>query len=111
LFVWGPTFDLFNEDKEFFFIFYTILKWTFIVSWLFTVLGYSKFMLNNPGKILTYANESVYPIYILHQTIMIIFGYYIIQYDLNVYFKFILITLIITTIAFIKNDSSIIDGC
>jgi len=94
LFVWGPTFDLFNEDKEFFFIFYTILKWTFIVSWLFTVLGYSKFMLNNPGKILTYANESVYPIYILHQTIMIIFGYYIIQYDLNVYFKFILITLI-----------------
>ena len=94
LFVWGPTFYVVREDTEIFFIIYGILKWTFIVSWLFTILGYSKFLLNKPGKILSYANESVYPLYILHQTIMIIFGYYIIQYDLNVYLKFLIVTII-----------------
>ena len=94
LFVWGPTFYLFPEDNEIFFIIYSILKWTFIVSWLFTILGYGKYLLNKPSKVLSYANESVYPLYILHQTIMIIFGYYIIQYDWNVYLKFIIITMI-----------------
>lgn len=94
LFVWGPTFYIVNEDTEIFFIIYSLLKWIFIVSWLFTILGYSKFLLNMPSKILTYANESVYPLYILHQSIMIIFGYYIIQFDWNIYMKFIIITVI-----------------
>ncbi len=94
LFVWGPTFEIVNEDSEFFFIIYSILKWTFIASWLFTILGYAKFLLNKPSKLLLYLNESVYPLYILHQTIMIIFGYYIIKLEWNVYSKFAVITLI-----------------
>lgn len=94
LFVWGPTFNVVNEDSEFFFIVYSILKWTFIVSWLFTVLGYSKVLLNKPSILLTYANESVYPLYILHQTVMIIFGYYIIQLNAGVGAKFSLLVII-----------------
>jgi glucan biosynthesis protein C len=94
LFVWGPTFYIMNEDTEMFYIFYGLLKWIFIVSWLFTILGYSKFLLNKPSKVLTYANESVYPLYILHQTIMIIFGYYIIHLNWNVYLKFFVILII-----------------
>ena len=94
LFVWGPTFEIMNEDTIFFEIFYGLLKWVFTVSWLFTILGYSKFLLNNSSKLLSYANESVYPLYILHQTIMIIFGYYIINFDWNVYLKFGVIVII-----------------
>ena len=94
LFVWGPTFEIVNEELEIFFFIYGILKWTFIVSWLFAILGYSKFLLNKPSKILSYVNESVYPLYILHQTIMIIFGYYIISFDWNVYLKFFVILFI-----------------
>ena len=94
LFVWGPTFYVMREDTEIFFIIYSIFKWTFIVSWLFTILGYSQYLLNRPSKILKYANESVYPLYILHQTVMIIFGYYIINLDWNVYLKFMTITVI-----------------
>ena len=94
LFVWGPTFYVMNEDTLLFGFIYGFLKWTFIVSWLFAILGYSKFLLNKPSKVLTYANESVYPLYILHQSIMIIFGYYIIQLDWNVYVKCFVILII-----------------
>lgn len=94
LFVWGPTFEIINEESELFFIVYSLLKWVFIVSWLFSILGYGKYLLDKPSKLLTYANESVYPLYILHQTIMIIFGYYIIHFDWNVYLKFIIILLV-----------------
>jgi len=91
LFVWGPTFEIVNEDSDFFFIIYSILKWTFISSWLFAILGYSKYLLNKPSKVLTYANDSVYPLYILHQTVLIAMGYSIIQMDWNVYAKFIIL--------------------
>ena len=94
LFVWGPTFNIVNEDSEFFFILYSFLKWTFITSWLFTIMGYSKFLLNKPSKLLSYLNESVYPLYILHQTIMIIFGYYIIQLNIGIALKFGLLIII-----------------
>jgi len=94
LFVWGPTFYIFDEDTALFFIIYSILKWIFIMAWLFTILGYSNFLLNKPSKILSYANESVYPFYILHQTVMIIFGYYIIQLNWSVITKFGVITII-----------------
>ncbi|MBK8944636.1 MAG: acyltransferase family protein [Ignavibacteriae bacterium] len=88
IFVWGPTFEIMNEDTISFEILYGLLKWILIPSWIFTLLGYGKFLLNKPSKVLTYANESVYPLYILHQTIMIIFGYYIINFNWNVYIKF-----------------------
>ncbi len=88
MFVWGPTFYIFNEENTLFFFIYGLLKWVFIIAWLFAILGYSKFLFNKPSKVLLYANESVYPLYILHQTIMIIFGYYIIQLNWNVAIKF-----------------------
>lgn len=91
LFVWGPTFEIVNEDSEVFFMIYAILKWIFIASMLFAILGYSKFILNKPSKLLSYLNESVYPFYILHQTVMIITGYYIIQFNIGVGLKFLLI--------------------
>jgi len=88
MFVWGPTFYIFDEENILFYFIYGLLKWMFIISWLLAILGYSKFLFNKPSKVLIYANESVYPLYILHQTIMIIFGYYIIQLNWNVAIKF-----------------------
>lgn len=95
LFVWGPTLEIVNEDSEFFFVVYAILKWTFATNIIFTILGYSKFLLNKPSAVLSYLNESVYPLYILHQTIMIVTGYYIIQLNISIGLKFFLI--VITT--------------
>ncbi|MEM1325794.1 MAG: acyltransferase family protein [Bacteroidota bacterium] len=46
--------------------------------WLFTAMGYGKRYLNRPHPILAYANRAIYPFYIIHQTIIVIIGYYVV---------------------------------
>lgn len=93
LFVWGPTFEIVNEESEFFFFIYGFLKISFITTWLLTILGYSRILLNKPGKLLTYANESVYPFYILHQSITIVIAYYLTDWNVGLILKFSVIML------------------
>lgn len=50
-------------------------------SWILTLFGYAAKYLNKASKPLSYANEAVYPFYILHQTIIIIIGFYIMDLD------------------------------
>jgi hypothetical protein len=45
--------------------------------WLVTVLGWGSALLNRPFRWLPYANEAVYPWYILHQTITVAAGFYL----------------------------------
>ena len=42
---------------------------------------------------LAYANEAVYPFYILHQSIMMIFGYYILKMQIGMLPKFMLVVI------------------
>lgn len=62
-------------------------------SWILTIFGYGATYLNKRSKFLTYANESVYPLYILHQTIIIILCYYLKQTDLGFFSKFSLLVI------------------
>jgi glucans biosynthesis protein C len=48
-------------------------------TWVLAILGYAKKYLNRPAKWLTWSNEAIYPFYILHQTVIVIIGYYFIQ--------------------------------
>ncbi len=45
--------------------------------WLVTVLGWGYTLLNRPFRWLSYANEAVYPWYILHQTIIVAAGFHL----------------------------------
>lgn len=91
LFVWGPTFEIMSEDTVFFFILYGFLKTLLISTFILGVLGYGRVLLNKPGKFLNWANESVYPLYILHQTVELIIGYFIIKLNWPVMPKFFLV--------------------
>jgi peptidoglycan/LPS O-acetylase OafA/YrhL len=44
-------------------------------AWILVALGWGYAYLNRPSKLLTYANEAVYPWYILHQTVIVVAGY------------------------------------
>jgi glucan biosynthesis protein C len=57
-------------------------------SWILTLFGYASKHLNKPSKTLAYCNEAVYPFYILHQTITVILGYYLINLQWNSFYKF-----------------------
>ena len=50
-------------------------------AWILVLFGYAAKYWNKPSKALTYSNEAVYPFYILHQTLTVISGYFIM--DLN----------------------------
>lgn len=66
-----------------------------LVSWsvLLTALGYAHNYANTPSKWLTYCNEAVYPFYILHQTVIVVLGYYIILLEYSITIKIILLFL------------------
>jgi len=57
--------------------------WTLILA----VLGYAKKYLNFSNPFLRYANQAVYPYYILHQTLIVAFGFYVVQWPMPIAIK------------------------
>ena len=57
-------------------------------AWILVMTGYAAAHLNKPSRILSYANEAVYPFYILHQTVMIVLCYYLKDVEMCFFTKF-----------------------
>lgn len=60
--------------------------------WVITVLYLGRKFLNFNHKSLKFLNDIVLPFYILHQTIIIIVGFYIIGFDLSTTVKYVIIS-------------------
>ena len=60
------------------------------LSWftVITVIAFGQHYLNKPHPWLKYVNEGLYPFYILHQTVIIVIGYYICQLDWSIALKY-----------------------
>lgn len=60
-----------------------------LVMWaaLLTLLGYAQHYLTTTPSWLKTSNELIYPFYILHQTVIILIGYYIIAVDIPLFAK------------------------
>lgn len=61
--------------------------------WIFTILGFSIIYLDKKSRWLSYANQAVYPFYILHQTFIIAFGFYLYDLGWPIWIKFTLMSL------------------
>lgn len=61
---------------------------------LAVVLGYGKKFLNFRHKWLPYLNRAAFPVYIVHQTVLLIIGFFVVSTNLGVLPKFILITVL-----------------
>lgn len=57
-------------------------------SWIMAIIGYAACYFNKPGNGLAYANEAVYPFYILHQTVIVALGYYLKYVNIGFFPKF-----------------------
>ena len=57
-------------------------------TWILAILGFAAKYLNKPSRELSYANEAVYPFYILHQTVLITLGYYLKNIEICFFVKF-----------------------
>ena len=63
-------------------------------AWILTLFGFGARYLNRPSKTLAYANQAVYPFYILHQSITVVCGYFLMDLDWSIEVKFVLLTLV-----------------
>src|SRR5688572_17063192 len=66
---------------------YPITAW----AWVFTGIGYGKRYLNRPHKALDYVNQAVYPFYILHQTVIVILVFYVVQTPETIISKYLFV--------------------
>ena len=58
-------------------------------SAVFALVGYAKTYLNRQHTFLTYANPAVYPFYILHQTVIVILAFYVVQVNESILNKYL----------------------
>ena len=60
-------------------------------SWLLTVMGFGMVHLNVNTPFLKYANEAALPFYILHQTVVVTLGYFVVQWVIPDLLKYVII--------------------
>ena len=64
------------------------------LCWLIALLGFAQRSLNFGNRFLVYANEAVLPFYILHQSVIIILGYYIVKTNYPLMVKYTVINIL-----------------
>ncbi len=60
--------------------------------WILAILGIGSRFLNRNSKFLDYSNEAVLPFYILHQTVIISVGFYVVQWNIGIPAKYAIIS-------------------
>jgi hypothetical protein len=81
-----PTDDFLLADRL-----VKVLDCFVVWSWLLTVLGFGMRHLNFTNPFLKYANEAVLPFYILHLTMLITVGYFVVQWAVSDLLKYVII--------------------
>jgi glucans biosynthesis protein C len=82
LIIWGMESEVLNPPGKEAIILagYALCCW----CWLVAIIGIGSRLLNFSNRLLKYASDAVLPVYILHQTIIVTLGFYIIQWDTGV---------------------------
>jgi peptidoglycan/LPS O-acetylase OafA/YrhL len=60
-------------------VFYAVSSW----CWVLTFLGFGQKYLTAGTPFLRRANEAILPFYIMHQTVLLVVGYYVVRWSLN----------------------------
>jgi hypothetical protein len=69
---------------------YGIGRW----SWIVFVLSLGAQYLNVNNRVLAYSNEAVLPFYILHQTIIVCVGWFVIGWNIGILPKYLIIAVV-----------------
>jgi hypothetical protein len=76
---------------------FVLVNATFALSswcWVLTMLGHGMRYLTKPAPFLQYANEAVLPFYVMHQTVLLSVGYFVVQTGLPDLVKWFVIAVI-----------------
>ncbi len=83
-----PGSESFSLMFVLFHIIMSIANW----SWVVFILSLGARYLNFNNKVVTYGNDAVLPFYILHQTIILIVGWFVIPWNIGILPKYLIIS-------------------
>ncbi len=86
--IFDPKYDKLGEEV---WTVYRLVKFVNIWCVLLALVGLARKFLNFSTPFLRYANEAVYPFYILHQSVMMVIGYYVVLQSWGIAEKFTVI--------------------
>jgi surface polysaccharide O-acyltransferase-like enzyme len=72
---------------------YFLLNALQIWSIILTIIGFAKKYLNNSSSILKYLNQAVFPFFIIHQTVIVAIGYWIVKLKASILSKYLLLSI------------------
>jgi glucan biosynthesis protein C len=84
---WVSPYFTINQRWMLWYVVCCLVGWTFVI----TLLGYAQIWFNKKSVLVQKLNEAIYPFYILHQTVLIVLTYFIIQLELNIPLKMLLL--------------------
>lgn len=85
------------RSQDFWLYQYGLLNGFHIWAMILASVGYTMKYLNYPSSKLTYLNTAIYPFYILHQAVIVASGYCVLQWNIGIPLKFLILVLICTT--------------
>ncbi|WP_428663238.1 acyltransferase family protein [Runella sp.] len=85
---WALELPKINDNRLYI---YGILNSVHIWTLILALIGFAKKYLNFSTPFLTYTNQAVYPYYILHQTVIVVAGYFVVQWSLPIAVKLLLL--------------------
>ncbi|SFC19928.1 acyltransferase family protein [Clostridium uliginosum] len=69
----------------------SVLRNAIMITTIVTIIGYGRKYLYKGGKVLKYFNKACFPVYILHQTVIVILGYFLLKLKLPIYLSILII--------------------
>jgi surface polysaccharide O-acyltransferase-like enzyme len=69
----------------------SIFRGLYSWCWLVAILGFGRRYLNNKNAFLQYANEAVLPFYILHQTVIVVIAFFMVDWQAGIGVKYALL--------------------
>jgi glucans biosynthesis protein C len=80
-----------SEETPILYLFLMLIRSTQVLMWLGAILGYGQVYLTHKNRFLTYAAEATLPFYILHQTVLLVIGYPVVQWQIPDLLKYLII--------------------
>jgi glucans biosynthesis protein C len=81
-----------SENTPILYLSLTFVRCFGVLLWIITIIGFGWKYLNFNNRFLVYANEAVLPFYILHQFVLLLIGYQVVQWQVNALIKYAVIS-------------------
>jgi glucan biosynthesis protein C len=73
-----------------------LLRYLTTWAWVIGLLGFGHLHLDRPNRVLPYLSEIIYSVYVLHQTVIVLIGFYVVRWNIGIFPKFLVVAVAAT---------------